>query len=57
MNENKQVKMQWVELLVADHTHFGEVCKKGSAIELRDDQAKRLIEAGRAKVTQAPKHD
>ena len=57
MSEVKQVKKQWVELLVDDHTHFGKPCAKGGAIELRDDQAKALIGAGRAKSTAAPKHD
>jgi len=34
--------------LLAEHTHAGEDKKAGDKIELREDQAKRLIEAKRA---------
>lgn len=35
--------------LLAPHTHKGVDCKAGERIIVRDDQAKRLIDAGRAK--------
>lgn len=34
--------------LLAEHTHAGEEKKPGDKIELREDQAKRLIDAKRA---------
>lgn len=43
--EPKKVK---VKLLDDSHTHQGQPCKAGDEIELREDQAKRLIEAKRA---------
>jgi len=37
-----------VKLLDDNHTHRGEPCSNGDIIEVRADQAKRLIEAERA---------
>ena len=44
----KAPKMVKVKLLDNNHIHRGEPCKAGDKIELREDQAKRLIEAKRA---------
>ncbi len=43
----KRVKVR----LLAEHTHAGEDKKAGDTIELREDQAKRLIEAKRAEAS------
>ena len=48
------VKKVWVELLDDNHTHKGKACKKGDKIQLRQDQADRLIGTASAKQTQAP---
>ena len=49
MNEEpkKDVKRVKVKLL-AEHTHAGVDHKAGDTIEVREDQAKRLIDAKRA---------
>jgi len=41
----KKVK---IKLLDDNHTHRGEPCRKDDIIEVREDQARRLIEAKRA---------
>ncbi len=45
---DEKPKMVAVKLLDDNHTHNGQPCKQGEKIELRADQARRLIEAKRA---------
>lgn len=52
--KEKTITPVWIRLLDDNHMHRGLARAAGSVIDVRPDQAKRLIEAKRAEPASAP---